>query len=136
MSYVAVMFGGFIGACLRFLIDEWVGTFNGFPIATLCINIAGSLFLAWFYTITLERFPIHPHIRIGIGTGLVGAFTTFSTFSVETWKLVQASMFAMAGLYVALSFVLSVGAAGLGYFVATRQVRLRFQSVSEPDSKI
>ncbi len=135
MAYLAVAIGGFIGASLRFLIGEWVGTVNGFPIATLCINIAGSLFLAWFYTITLERISIHPHIRLGVGTGLVGAFTTFSTFSVETWKLVHANMLAVAGLYVGLSFVFGVGAAGLGYYIATRQTRLRFGSVGS-DSEL
>lgn len=134
MTYVSVAVGGFIGACLRFLISEWMATVNGFPIATLCANIAGALFLAWFYTITIERVPIHPHVRLGIGTGLVGAFTTFSTFSVETWKLVQASMLTTAAVYVVLSFVLGLGAAGVGYFIATRQSRLRFLGLFDRDA--
>lgn len=119
---------------MRFLLSEWLGTVNGFPIATLCINVSGSLFLAWFYTVTLDRIPILPHLRLGIGTGLVGAYTTFSSFSVETWKLVQDNLFWTAGVYALLSFVLSLGAAGLGYFLAARQARLRFRSLFHRDA--
>ncbi|MDQ0190516.1 fluoride efflux transporter CrcB [Alicyclobacillus cycloheptanicus] len=127
MAYLAVAIGGFIGACLRFVISEMIGTVHGFPLATLCINVTGSFFLAWFYTITLERIPIHPHLRLGVGTGLVGAFTTFSTLTVDTWKLVEAGMYTDAALYVTLSFVLGLAAAGFGYALAARQSRLRFQ---------
>ncbi|MCF8563292.1 CrcB family protein [Alicyclobacillus tolerans] len=124
MNYLAVAAGGVAGACLRFFVTEWMGTLRGFPIATVVINIVGSFFLAWFYTITLERFPVHPTIRLGIGTGLVGAFTTFSTFTVDFWKLWQSGEWLMAAGYILLSVIGGIGAALLGYATATRQSRL------------
>ena len=90
MPYLAVAIGGFVGAVLRFGLAEFLGTWHGFPIATFLTNLSGSFLLGFFYTLTLERFPIHPHIRLGVGTGLVGAFTTFSTFTAETWELLMA----------------------------------------------
>ncbi|MCL6625671.1 fluoride efflux transporter CrcB [Alicyclobacillus shizuokensis] len=132
MPYLAVALGGGIGACLRYLISEWVGTVHGFPAATLGINLAGSFFLAWFYTITLERVAIHPHLRLGIGTGLVGAFTTFSTFTSEVWSLLAAHAYLWALLYVLLSFVGGLALAALGFFLAHWQNRLNLtDDVSE-----
>jgi CrcB protein len=110
----------------RFAVSEWMGTWHGFPGATWLINMAGSFFLAWFYTLTLERYTVHPHLRLGIGTGFVGAFTTFSTFTVELWKLVQAGLWGYAWLYGAGSFGGCIAAAWLGYALAMRQTRLRW----------
>lgn len=125
MPYVAVALGGFVGAVLRYLISEWWGTQHGFPLATLVINLAGSFFLIWFYTLTLERVRIHPHVRLGIGTGLVGAFTTFSTFCVETWKLIDSGQYLFAGLYVGLSLVGGIFLSALGHSLAMKQTQLR-----------
>ena len=125
MRYVGVAIGGFAGACLRYLISELCGTLSGFPLATLLINISGSIFLAWLYTITLDRWPIHPHLRLALGTGFVGAFTTFSTFTVETWKLMQLGRWDWALLYATLSFAGCLAGAGAGYLLAARQTRLR-----------
>jgi CrcB protein len=125
VAYLAVAIGGFVGACLRYLVSEWLGTAHGFPYATFAINIAGSFFLAWFYTITLERVSIHPHLRLGIGTGLVGSFTTFSTFAVETWSLIANHAYLMALIYIVVSFGGGLAAAMSGYRLATIQSRLR-----------
>lgn len=133
MPYLAVGIGGFIGAILRYGIGEWIGTVQGFPISTLLINVLGCFVLAWFYTITLQKYFIHPHIRLGAGTGLVGAFTTFSTFSVETWALIQGGLYGFAALYVAASFLLGLTSAYLGYGLARRQSRLRF--VGNPEQE-
>lgn len=124
MAYFAVVLGGFLGACARFAISEWLGTVHGFPLATLLINLVGSFFLAWFYTLTAERIAINPILRIGIGTGFVGAFTTFSTFSVEVWNLYKAGDVKMALLYLLLSFIGGLFAALFGYWLAQRQSRL------------
>ncbi|MCL6515961.1 CrcB family protein [Alicyclobacillus sp.] len=126
MPYLAVAIGGFLGAIARYLFSEWLGTLHGFPVATLIINIAGSAFLSWFYTLTLERLPIHPHLRLGIGTGFVGAFTTFSTLTVDVWNLTAADLFSWAGLYLLLTFGGGLLAAAAGYLVAARQSTLRW----------
>jgi len=133
MTYVAVAIGGFIGACLRFGLSEWLGTYHGFPYSTLLINVIGSGFLAWFYTRTSEGWLISPNLRLGIGTGLVGAFTTFSTFTVDAWKLLAANYSWLALLYILLSLLLSIGFAMAGYTLAWRQSQLRFVKTPKED---
>lgn len=128
MTYLAVAIGGFIGACLRFGISEWMGTVNGFPLSTLLINIFGSFFLAWFYTMTSEYWRINPHVRAGIGTGFVGAFTTFSTFTVEVWNLLRSGENIYAFLYLSLTIVFGLCFAIVGYWLAYQQRRLQFPS--------
>lgn len=125
MPYLAVACGGFIGSCLRFALGEVLGMWHGFPIATLLTNTVGCFLLAFFYTITVERFPIHPHIRLGVGTGLVGAFTTFSTFTVETWQLVLANEYTMAFMYIVMTFVAGLLFSMFGFKIANYRMRLR-----------
>lgn len=124
MPYIAVAIGGFLGACVRYALQEWLGRPHGFPVATLAINLSGCLFLAWFYTITVERFSLHPQLRLGIGTGFVGAFTTFSALTVETWQLFRSGAWSMGLLYVFTSFAGGLTLAYAGYLIAARQARL------------
>lgn len=132
LPYLAVAIGGLLGAMARYAVSLVVQQPNGFPLATLLINVAGSLFLTWFYTLTQERIHIHPHLRLAVGTGLVGAFTTFSTFTVETWTLYTSGRVFEALLYLVLSTVGGLGGAFLGYRLAARQSSLRFaDSISE-----
>lgn len=81
-SYIAVAIGGAIGAILRFAISEWVGT----PQGTLLVNAAGSLLLG-ICMAALATDLISKEMTIFLGTGILGAFTTMSTFSVETVEL-------------------------------------------------
>ena len=81
-SYIAVAIGGAIGAILRFAISEWVGTHQ----ATLLVNAAGSLLLG-ICMAALATDLISKEMTIFLGTGILGAFTTMSTFSVETVEL-------------------------------------------------
>lgn len=123
MSYLAVAIGGCLGACARYGISLAFGFSHW---ATFFINLSGSFFLTWFYTVTLERRHIHPHLRLGIGTGFVGAFTTFSTFTVDAWKLFARGDSDGAFLYVAASVACGLVGAWLGYHMAMRQSALRF----------
>ncbi len=81
-SYLAVAIGGAIGAMLRFAISEWVGT----PQATLLVNAVGSLLLGMCMA-GLAAELVSKEMTIFVGTGILGAFTTMSTFSVETIDL-------------------------------------------------
>ena len=105
MIYFLVGIAGIAGALLRYAIgiyfNQW--WFHAFPLATFITNMAGSFILGWLTTF-LPRFKfIHPYFAKALGTGLIGSFTTFSTFSVETVELIFASKWGMAILYVLLS---------------------------------
>ena len=103
MNVLAVGIGGFFGAILRYTVGKVIPSPSGFPLGTLVINLLGCLFLAWFFTITTKRWNISPNLKLAIGTGFTGAFTTFSTFSVETLNLIKNHQLFMALLYVLLS---------------------------------
>ncbi|PFO08502.1 fluoride efflux transporter CrcB [Bacillus sp. AFS076308] len=105
MNLLAVGIGGFFGAIFRYLIGKIIPVPSGFPLGTLVINLLGCLFLSWFFTNTLKRRNINPILKLAIGTGFTGAFTTFSTFSVETLNLVKNHQITMAIIYVVLSIL-------------------------------
>src|ERR1700687_1796892 len=105
----ALIIGGFICAVLRFEIGEWLPySLDGFPWSTLLINWSGCLFLGWFLTITLQFVRLRPEIRLGLGSGVTGSFTTFSAFSVQSVHLFMMGHSAAAFMYLLLS-----GAGGL-----------------------
>lgn len=131
MNVFAVGVGGFFGAILRYSVGEWIHTMNGFPLGTLMINLLGCLFLAWFFTITTKRWNINPNLKLGIGTGFTGAFTTFSTFSVETLNLINNHQLLFAFLYVLLSVLGGIGLAITGAKLASVNV----QPVRQPEGE-
>jgi len=106
--------GGFLGAVARWGVGLLVARFweRDFPLGTLLINVTGCFVLGLFGTLAAERLPITPAWRLFVATGFTGAYTTFSTFEVETNRLVETG----AGL-TALAYVLTSVAAG---FLAVR----------------
>ncbi|HVG21642.1 MAG TPA: fluoride efflux transporter CrcB [Blastocatellia bacterium] len=89
--YIAVALGGALGAMARYwvsiVVEERFAT--RFPLATLIINVTGSFILGFFLTLVTERASIHPNWRLAVAVGFVGAYTTFSTFEYETFKLLE-----------------------------------------------
>lgn len=118
MRLLFVMIGGFFGAICRFVISEWADTGNVFPLATLLINLCGCFILAWFLTYVSQNKKIRPEFTLFVGTGFIGSFTTFSTFSMETLNLIQNGLFFMATFYVLASTVLGILLAYAGYHLA------------------
>ncbi len=120
---LAIAGGGAIGALLRFWVSTGVYTLTGraFPYGTLIVNVLGSLLMGFLYIWLLERTLAAPALRAFILIGLLGAFTTFSTFSIETLNLVEAGELLKALLNTLLSVVLCVAAAAAGVMIA-RQI--------------
>lgn len=112
MSYVAVAIGGAVGAVLRYCFTYW--NVGWFPFGTLAVNWTGCFLLGGFLAATQKKWPLSPAWRNGIGTGMIGSFTTFSTFTVEilelatqggpivlTFALVYAGGSVLGGLFLA-----------------------------------
>ncbi len=103
------------GATARYELTRWIVTpAGGFPWATFVANVSGSLVLGFLLVLLLERFPPTRYARAFVGTGFLGAYTTFSTFSVETDLLLQDGHVAIAAVYVAASLAAGIVVAWLG----------------------
>lgn len=120
VNWLAIAIGGTLGCWLRYGQTLTVQNLFGreFPTATLSINVIGSFLMGFLFFATAERIDIAPAVRLGILTGFLGGYTTFSTFSMETLQLVQQGANARALLYVALSVGLGFGGAVAGVWLA------------------
>ncbi|MEE8429258.1 MAG: fluoride efflux transporter CrcB [Gammaproteobacteria bacterium] len=123
MQMLAIAAGGALGALLRYWVSNGVHLFfgRGFPYGTLVVNAVGSLLMGYLYITLLERWSAGPAARAFLLIGLLGAFTTFSTFSMETLNLIESGHVTKAVLNVVLSVVICLGAAALG-ILGGRQV--------------
>lgn len=121
-TYTALAVGGVLGVYARYGLTRLIqGLYGqGFPLATLIINLLGTFLLALVFVLTLERVTISPAVRTGIMTGGLGAFTTFSTFIMETLILVEDGQVAKAALYLALSVGLGITAAFSAVYIARK----------------
>ncbi len=120
MTYVFIAIFAIIGAFARYgqsiVVQGVLG--RSFPFATLSINILGSFLMGFLFFETLERINLSPELRTGILTGGLGAYTTFSTFSLESLNLIENGEMVKAGLYIGASVVLSIAAAIFGAFLS------------------
>ncbi len=116
-----VGFGGFLGSVGRYLLSGYVQHLmiaTGFPYGTLVVNLAGCLLIGFLSQWAGARGFLSPEARLFVFMGLLGGFTTFSTFSNETMNLWQAGASAAALTNVALHVGLGLGAAWVGNLVA------------------
>lgn len=116
LPIIAVGFGGFFGAICRFYVSQWLGTVDSFPIATLLTNWVGSLLLAFILATVSKR--LSPIWKLAVTTGFLGAFTTFSTFSVEVVRLFDSGEVILAVVYVGASVIGGLCMSFLGYTLA------------------
>lgn len=115
MDYLAVAIGGFLGAVTRAALGKLIkaGFTSSFPVNTLIINLTGCFILSFFLTLTLDRLEINPKLRLAIGTGFLGAYTTFSTFALESINLLRSNM---AWLFLAYILSTSLGCVVFAWF--------------------
>ncbi len=116
---LAIAAGGAIGALLRFWVSSGVYSLTGrtFPYGTLVVNVLGSLLMGFLYVFLMERMSSSPEMRAALLIGLLGAFTTFSTFSIETMNLLEQADYLKAGLNMTVSVLACVLAAWVGLII-------------------
>jgi len=117
---LAIGLGGALGAILRHFmagaITRWFG--SGFPLGIMLVNILGSLLMGFLVTALATRFEASPEMRGFIAVGLLGGFTTFSTFSLETVLLMERGELMQAALYILGSVFLAVAGLMAGMWLA------------------
>ena len=120
---LAVALGGAAGALLRFWVSTGLHALlgRGFPYGTLTVNVVGSLSIGALSVLFLERLSVEPEVRLMVLVGILGAFTTFSTFSLETINLIEDGRLLAAGANVMLNVTLCVSATWVGLVLA-RQI--------------
>jgi CrcB protein len=98
MDLVLVGVGGFFGAIARRVVDLWVSDRAGsaFPLGTLVINLSGSFLLGLLFAWAIERDVLPASIRGPVLIGFIGAYTTFSTWMLESWRLVEDGAWGLA----------------------------------------
>ncbi|MBF4461245.1 MULTISPECIES: fluoride efflux transporter FluC [unclassified Rathayibacter] len=127
-AILVVALGGTVGTAARAVTALALPPLSALPVATLAVNLAGAFLLG----LLLERLvrggaDVGPRrtLRLLIGTGVLGGFTTYSTFSLDTLTLLDGGRIAEAGLYTGATLLLGTLAAALGIAVAGRNARER-----------
>ncbi len=120
MQYLWIGLGGFAGANARYLLQQWAAARWGadFPYGTMLANVSGSFIIAFFLTLATGRLIISPEMRLLVAVGFLGGFTTFSSFSLETFKLFEQSGWSAATLNFAGNTVLGLLGALAGVALA------------------
>jgi len=111
MKLLYVGLGGFAGACLRYVVSlgaqRWWGA--GFPYGTMIVNVIGGLLIGLLMELSIGSDLIPPGMRLFLVTGLLGGFTTFSTFSYETVSLLSDGSYLLGAVNIGLTLFLSLG---------------------------
>ena len=119
MKILLVAIGSGLGGVLRYLVPCWIGAAKGFPWATLTVNVVGSLLIGLLSGLLARHGGSSAEsIRAFAVVGFCGGFTTFSTFSNETFGLIESSQWLSAVAYVSLSILAGLTAVFLGYWIS------------------
>jgi len=120
MQYLWIGLGGFVGANARYLVQQWAANRwgAGFPYGTMLANVSGSFIIAFFLTLATGRLPVSPELRLFVAVGFLGGFTTFSSFSLETFQLLEQSGWQAALLNFLGNTVMGLAGVILGILLA------------------
>ncbi len=113
---LAIAIGGALGAVGRFWCVSWVTSLvgKGFPWGTLAVNVIGSFMIGIMYVVIMSKLHLQPEYRAILVTGFLGAFTTFSTFSLEAFELLQKGALGHGLAYIGASVILCILAVWAG----------------------
>jgi CrcB protein len=117
---LAIAAGGALGSLLRYWVSSGTHAVlgRGFPYGTLTVNVLGSLLMGFLYIWLLDRVAAGPVLRAFLLIGVLGGFTTFSSFSIESLNLIEAGQVMKALANILLSVTVCITAAGLGVLIA------------------
>ncbi len=120
---MVVLAGAGLGGLARYLAGAWIMARYGgrFPLGTLVINVTGSFLIGVLMTLLTERFQPHPNWRLFLVVGILGGYTTFSSFEYESFQAVRDGARWMAMLYMAGSVVLGYFGVWLGAILAAKR---------------
>ncbi len=120
MQYLYIGLFGAAGCLTRYFVSGWTYTMagRGLPWGTLAVNVIGSFLLGLVMEGSLRSTLLSPEVRMGIATGFLGGFTTFSTFSYETVRLLEEGSMLQAGANILLNVVVCLAFAAVGILVA------------------
>ena len=115
----AVAAGGAIGSALRYLLAGWIqsAAWEGFPFGIFVVNITGGLVMGILTELMALKWNVPLEMRAFLTTGILGGYTTFSTFSLDSALLIERGAYTSAGLYIAGSAILSVLALFAGLWI-------------------
>lgn len=116
MPLILIGLGGFAGAIARYVVDGFVAerVAGAFPWGTLVVNLSGSFLLGALFALTVDRAILPADIRGPVLIGFIGAYTTFSTYMLESWQLVASGAYGLALGNILGSAILGVVAVGAG----------------------
>jgi CrcB protein len=115
--------GGVVGSLLRYQAGVlWPNPPGTFPTTILLVNLTGCLIIGVFLTLITERWTAHRLVRPFVGTGVLGGFTTFSTYSLDVVSLVKLGHPVQAGAYLLVTAIGAMLAVGLGMLTTRRLV--------------
>jgi CrcB protein len=119
VEYIIIGIGGILGANARYVVANWASQRLGadFPYGTLIINVSGSFLLGFFMAFALDRAFLHPNYRLFVATGFCGAYTTFSTFTYESLRLLQDGSFVLGFANMIGSLLVGMFAVFLGFVI-------------------
>lgn len=122
LKYLLIAVGGAFGSVMRYVLQGWVQrwTNGSFPTGTLAVNVAGCLIIGVLSAMFAGPVLVRPDYRIGLTVGILGGFTTFSTFGLESFNLANEGEFRLAALNVLASCGLGLAAVWFGYRLGER----------------
>ncbi len=119
MVLAMVGLGGAIGSMARYLVAGWIQSpaWTGFPYGIFIVNVSGGFIMGALTEAMALKFQVSPELRAFLTTGILGGYTTFSTFSLEAGMLIERHAYGQAVSYIAGSALLSVAALFAGFWI-------------------